>query len=465
VFPAFANSKDLEEIEARLEHAPNDVELLFARACILDALGRNDAARDAYIAVIKRENGHVGALGNLAILLYNAGYRNAAILTYNEALNHDPLDVRSLVNLAGALLESKEFKTARQLYLRALEVEPESAAAHQGLGNVLTQLGEHTLAQVHRRRGFEAMPVVVNPFRGDGIPVSVLLLCAAYRGNMPVEASLDDRTFMVVKLFAEYYDPELPLPPHDAIVNGIGDADLCAGALDAAQELLEAHDAVAINPPPRVRETGRAQIAQSLRDIEGLVVPHIEEVHRDRLEAIAAFPVLLRAAGYHGGEFFERVNDRDALARVAAELPGERFFAIEPLDARGVDGFYRKYRVLAIGGRLYPVHLARSTSWKVHYFSADQTRAPDAIAEETAFLNDMPAAVGPRALRALEEIVRRVELDYFGIDFAIDPAGNVLLFEANATMRAVVRGAASLAANAALRDLVLRAANATEARR
>jgi hypothetical protein len=307
--------------------------------------------------------------------------------------------------------------------------------------------------------------LVVNPFRGDGNPVSVLLLCAAYRGNVPVDTWLDDRTFMVVKLFAEYYDPELPLPPHDVIVNGIGDADLCANALNAAQMLLDVHDAVAINPPQCVGRTGRAQMAERLRGIDGLIAPHVEELERGGLDRIARFPVLLRSAGYQGGEFFERVNDRDELERIAADLPGERLLAIEPLDARGADGFYRKYRVLAIGGELYPLHLARSTKWKVHYFSADQTRTAEAIQEEKAFLADMRAAIGTRTVHVLEEIVRRVGLEYFGIDFGIDREGNVLLFEANATMRAVVRGEAGLAANAAMRALVLRAANAREARR
>lgn len=445
-------------MEAQLAAAPDDIELLFSRACILDLLGRSDRARDGYVAVIKRQHDHVGALGNLGILLYNAGYHHAAILTYNEALKHDPRDVRSLVNLANALQESNELDMARQLYLRALEADPECAPAHQGLGNVLARLGEPERAQEHRRRGFEAMPVIVDPFRGEGIPVSLLLLCSAYRGNVPTDVPFDDRTFLVVKLFAEFYDPELPLPPHDVIFNAIGDADRCADALDAAQRLLEAHGAAAINSPERVRETGRAQVAQRLRGIEGAMVPHVEELRRDEAARIERFPVLLRAPGFHGGECFERANDRDDCARIAASFPGERLLAIEPLDARGTDGFYRKYRVLAIGGTLYPIHLARSTQWKVHYFSADRTSTPEAAEEEAAFLADMRGAIGDRAVRALEEIVRRVGLEYMGIDFGLDRDGNVLLFEANATMRAVVRGPAALAANAALRELALRAA-------
>jgi hypothetical protein len=467
VLPSFGNPHDLRDIEERLATAPDDVSLLFARACSLDLLGRNNEARDAYIEVIKREGSHLGALGNLGTLLYNAGYRSAARLTYSEALKHHPRDVRTLVNLGNALLEAGDLQPARQSYETALAVDPEFAPAHQGLSHVLSRLGEVEAAQMHRQIGFLAMPVSVGAFRGEGMPVSLLLLSSAHRGNVPVDVPLDDRTFLTVKLFTDYYDPELPLPPHDVIFNGVGDADLCAGSLAAAQALLEAHDAQAINPPERVRATGRAQVAQSLGDIEGLVVPSTQEIDRDGLMRIDRFPILVRALGFHTGEFFELARDRSELEAAAARLPGERLLAIEMLNARGADGVYRKYRVLVIDGRLHPVHLAHSSKWKVHYFSADLSRTPQAIAQEAAFLEDMEGAIGSRAMAAVHAVAERIGLDYFGVDFALDGKGNALLFEANATMRAVVplsddpneaRRRAALAANAALRDFVLRVA-------
>jgi tetratricopeptide (TPR) repeat protein len=467
VLPAFGNSRDLKDIEERLVQSPEDVDLLFQRAFVLDLLGRSNSARDAYIEVIKRDGQHLGALTNLGTLLYNAGYRSAARLTYQEALKHHPGDIPTLTNLGNALLESNELEGAKQLYERAIELEPQSAQSHQGLSHVLGRMGLDEEAERHRQLGFMAMPVVVSAFRGEGMPVSLLLLSSAFRGNVPVEAPLDDSTFMTIKLFTDYYDPELPLPPHDVIFNSIGDADRCVPSLEAAQKILEAHGATAINPPAAVIGTGRVDMAKRLRGIEGLIVPRVEALSRNELDSIERFPVLLRPPGYHTGEFFELVRDRDELARVASSLPGERLLAIELLDARGADGHYRKYRVLSIGGKLYPIHLARSTQWKVHYFSADQVRTPEAMAEEERFLTDMRAAIGPRAMHAIEEAAARIGLDYFGIDFALDRDGNALFFEANATMRAVIplekeqadaRRHAAVAANRALRELVLSAA-------
>ena len=107
---------------------------------------------------------------------------------------------------------------------------------------------------------------------------------------------------------------------------------------------------------------------------------------------------------------------------------------IEYLDARGADGNARKYRVMMIDGRIYPSHLAISANWKVHYFTSDMTDHEEYRREEASFLEDMPATLGSKAMAALERIRDCLGLDYAGVDFAVGPDGDVLLFEANATM-------------------------------
>ena len=94
----------------------------------------------------------------------------------------------------------------------------------------------------------------------------------------------------------------------------------------------------------------------------------------------------------------------------------------------------RKYRVVSVDGRLYPVHLAIAPQWKVHYFSAEMADRPDHRAEEAVFLTDIAAVVGARGLRALEQICATMGLDYAGVDFGLAPDGTILVFEANATM-------------------------------
>jgi hypothetical protein len=108
--------------------------------------------------------------------------------------------------------------------------------------------------------------------------------------------------------------------------------------------------------------------------------------------------------------------------------------AIQALDARGRDGLWRKYRAMIVDGALYPLHLAIASHWKVHYFTAGMADHPEHRAEEEAYLTDMPKTIGARAMAALETVSGSLGLDYGGIDFGIGPDGEVLLFEANATM-------------------------------
>jgi hypothetical protein len=191
-----------------------------------------------------------------------------------------------------------------------------------------------------------------------------------------------------------------------------------------------------INPPARVQETGRAANAKRLAGLRDVVAPAIVSYRRDALLAAKdlTFPLLLRAPGFHTGRHFRRVEAEADLAQAAAALPGDELLAIQYLDARGSDGLARKYRVMIIDGALYPLHLAISRDWKVHYFTADMAANAAHRAEEERFLRDMEAVLGPKAVAALTAIGKRLGLDYMGIDFALGPDVAVLLFEANATM-------------------------------
>ena len=87
-----------------------------------------------------------------------------------------------------------------------------------------------------------------------------------------------------------------------------------------------------------------------------------------------------------------------------------------------------------IDGVAYPLHLAISADWKVHYVTSAMRHSAAFREEERRFLEDMPAVLGPRAMGALAQICATLGLDYAGIDFALAPDGAVMLFEANATM-------------------------------
>jgi len=441
--PQRARESALRELRERITSNPNEVSLRFEFGCLLAEMGRTLEARDAYLALLAREPSHRLALNNLGTLLHATGYRTAARTAYAEAVACHPDDPMSHVNLGNVLYESGEFPAAREHFETALRFDGGHAEAHQGLSYVLAELGDEEGAQFHRRKGFEDRPVVTLPYRGEGPPVSLLLLVSAVGGNIPTRNLLDDRVFQTFVLTPEFYDPKVPLPKHQVVFNAIGDADLAAPALAAAQSIVALTAAPVINLPAAVLATGRADHARLSR-LPGVVLPLTATLPRELLaspEAAASltrhgfcFPLLVRTPGFHTGRHFLRVERPEMLAGAVAELPGKELTVIQFLDARGADGKVRKYRVMMIDGELYPLHVAISSHWKIHYFTAEMAERADHRAEDAEFLENMPGVLGPRAMQGLAHIQATLGLDYAGIDFGLSASGDLLLFEANATM-------------------------------
>jgi hypothetical protein len=417
---------------------------LFAEANGLAELGRTDEARDAYLKVLAVDNAHEGALNNLGTLLYDTGFRSAARTAYRQAVALHPHRPMARINLGNLLRAEGALEEARTEFEAALAIDPDESEAHRGLGQTLDDLGLRQQAWPHHEAAYRGRAVRELPWRGRGTPLKVLTPVAAVGGNIPTRFILDPDRVQQIAVVAEFADLTEPLPAHDLVFNTVGDADLCIVALERLEQLLPRTTAPVINPPSRVRATGRAALAGALAGIEGVRTPAMLSLsHKAWLDGTAlaeldriglGFPLLLRAQGFHTGQHFVRIERRDDLAVAAAGLPGDTLIAIEPLDARGPDGRYRKYRVMSLGGRLYPLHLAVSRQWKVHYFTAAMAEDQAFRAEEAAFLHDMSATLGAAAVAALERVAAALGLDYAGMDFAIGADGRVLLFEANATM-------------------------------
>ncbi len=482
-------SKRIQQLDAQLDQRADlrkaeEVALRFERATLLAEMGRNLEARDDHLKVLELEPAHRLNLFELGRLLVEMQQRKAAHMVYAEAVRYYPRDVALLVNLGSVLLETDHPAEARFYYERALRIDPDFPQAHGGMYYALTRLGEPELARVHQVKGFGQEALFPSPFRGDAEPIPVLLLVSSTGGNTPIEKLLDDRIFQVYVVVADFYDTRIPLPPHRLVMNGIGDCDAAGPALLAAEALLPFTTGPVLNHPTAVGATGRCENAVRWKTLRGIVTPVTVTFPSallagpDGASALAArgfrFPLLLRTPGFHGGQHFVQAESAAVLAKRLTELGGcggstAEVIAIEFLDARGTDNLARKYRVMLVGGKLYPLHLAIAKQWKIHYFSADMRDCPEHRAEEAKFLADMPGVLGAYAMAALERLSAAIGLDYGGIDFGLNQRGEILLFEANATM--VVeqpdgdpcwdyRRAAVERIHAAVRDLLLTNAGA-----
>jgi hypothetical protein len=407
-----------------------------ARARRLYSGGHDEPAKAAYLELLRLDPTHRAALNELGNLAWATGHRSAALTAYLQAVKCHPDDPVARVNLGNVYYHDGDLARARAQYEAALGCGGELPEAHQGLARTLSALGEPQAAEAHWQPGFAGRALVRQRYRGCGTPVPALLLVSVRHGNIPTRRILDDKVFEVTALYSEFWDSAQPLPPHAIVFNAVGDADLCPLGLARAEALLARTGAPVINPPERVRRTGRVDNARRLARLPGVIAPAMRAVARSALQQDGGleFPVLLRAPGFHTGRHFVRVERRAELAAAVAALPGEELLVIEFLDARADDGLTRKYRVMIIDGTLYPLHLAISADWKVHYFTSDMATHAAHRAEERRFLEAMPAVLGARAMAALRRIGEDLGLDYVGVDFALGRDGSVLLFEANAAM-------------------------------
>jgi hypothetical protein len=83
-----------------------------------------------------------------------------------------------------------------------------------------------------------------------------------------------------------------------------------------------------------------------------------------------------------------------------------------------------------VNGEILPYHLAIA----VHHDSTDMADHPWMQREEEAFLNNPASVFAPSRYQVLREIRERIGLDYFGVDCGLDRSGNLVMFEANASM-------------------------------
>ncbi len=462
----------LAEVDDLLSGGADSIALVFERAHLLDELGHTPAARDAYLEVLTRNSTHAGALNELGRLLDRTGFHAAARTAFTRAVDAHPDDAIGHGNLATSLLDGGDAKAAQRHYEIAVTLDPHNVPAHQCLAILLLRQGDEERAAAHGRIGFR-QGASRWPYRGDGVPIEVLVLHSALGGNVPIDRFIDDRTFAKSTLVAEFYDPQLPLPPHAFVVNAIGDASRCTLALRAAQRIAAATSASIVNAPARIAATARTRTAGVLAGLGGVIAPRTVSMKREDLlgpraaEIIAAagftWPIIVRTPGFQTGQHCVLIETPQRLAGAVASLPGNELQVIAFVDVRGADGKVRKYRVMLVDGAILPLHLAISTHWMVHYFRTDMAERPEHQAEEAEFLADMPGVVGASAGSAIAAIADRLGLDYGGIDFSFDERGNVVVFEANATMivpestaeRRAYRRAAIEQVEAAVRAMLL----------
>ena len=470
----------LAVIERHLALRPDDGASLYSLGRLKARQGDDSAAAELFRRAVQRLPGLAPAHNELGVALNGLGRREEALAALDQAIAVDPSYGAAHGNRGAVLADLGRHAEAADAQLSALALSPPDAVAlRAGLLKTLVRTarkagrldqaetaarGEHAaypddpdlveqLAEVLEASGrsAEALALRNDHARRAGAATGgasanpaarVLLLGAVGGGHVPLRYLLDTSRFATVALGMLSPDqPDAPLgqvslemlKEVDVVFNTLGDADRDGGQIQAAQRLCAAIGKPVVNLPAAIPATARDRAAELFADVDGLVVPTVHRASPADLPTWSIdHPLLVRPAGDHGGEnlvLLRSPADRNAYL---AETPPERLLLTEFHDFRSPDGLWRKYRIIFVGGRPYPYHLAIGEDWLVHYWRAEMARSAWKKVEEERLLNDWRGVFGARAAAAVEAIGQRLGLDYAGMDCALTADGRLLLFEANA---------------------------------
>lgn len=434
-----AYAQALAEADKALALDGRSLSALLVRAQAAKALGRFDDAIETMEAVLK--------IANLAPLRVNLANIYVEMERHAKAEEHlllaiqaDPMLVEAHASLGSVHMRVARYDRAEPPTRQALALDPYNMVANQNLIAILASRGELG-PQANRDNALPREQVLVErAFRADA-PVA-LVLSSGGPGNVPYQHLLPRAHYGRVLWFLEQAQPgqAVDLPRYDFVFNAVGDPDAAPRSQAAAATFVQTCSAPLINRPDRVARTLRSTIGAVIGAVPHLRVPGVRRFLRDEgdlVQAIAAsglrFPLIVRPAGRHGGEGAVKVED---VAGLAAAIPAgaDAVYATEFVNYRANDGLYRKYRVIFVDRMPYPYHLAIGDHWLVHYWTSDMETNAGRRDEEARFLDDPQGVLGSRAWDTLKAVAQAMDLDYAGMDFSLLPDGDILFFEANATM-------------------------------
>ena len=407
--------------------------------------GRLDLAESHYRQAAGLEPGRWDASFGLAQVLIRRDRFEEAIglLTQLLARPGDHAAVHRQLGLAEACTGRRQ--RALSHFKRALEHEPDDAAILHIVANFQQALGLDDEADASYRRALKLKPLITIPAAVTPPAFRVLFVFGPNAGNTPIEYLIERARFetnIITLLQDMEYDVDRLRVYADVVVNLISDVDRGHAFLEPAQALVDSVGSPVINPPQMIAGTGRDSVARRLAQLPGCCVPQTRLYSAAELAAALlgasqdslAFPLLVRPAGAHGGDNFEKFEDPTQLEAFLKRLDAGSYYLTSFVDYRSNDGYFRKYRFVCVGDEILPYHLAIDDKWKVHHVTTSMATHAWMQDEEHAFLEDPWHVFGAAQRDALQSIRDAIGLDYFGIDCGLARDGAVVVFEVNASM-------------------------------
>jgi tetratricopeptide (TPR) repeat protein len=196
-WPAFhAREAVLRDLEQAIRKTPEALDTRFYYASFLRDHGRFDDALAMFESVLAVAPAHVETLVAYGVLLARRGRRLDARAAFERAVAADGEHNGAVANLAN-LVALDEPERAAALYRAVLARDGNFAPAHRGLCSLNAARGDIGAAAVHRAAGYAAGPFGRRAYTGETMPVNVVALVSTDGGNIPLDALLDERVFLV----------------------------------------------------------------------------------------------------------------------------------------------------------------------------------------------------------------------------------------------------------------------------
>lgn len=185
-----------------------------------------------------------------------------------------------------------------------------------------------------------------------------------------------------------------------------------------------------VNPVSGISNTVKT-VFSSIASKAGIRAAKMTRITRDTgfnyIKDKLGIPFFIRDDFEHGANSYHLlVNSADDLEKVEwnkIESP----VAVEFIDVRSDDGYYRKYRTFSIGEYTVFRHLIISENWFVH--ATDRINTREAIDEEMSCILNYNG----QYRQELNRLRKALNLDYVAFDYSIDRNGELVVWEPNHT--------------------------------
>lgn len=218
----------LEEADAALESDPDNAELHFVRGMALQALGKGEAAIDAWETALSHDPRLFAALDGIGTVHLDAGRLDEAKGYFERALEVDPKFAGSHYNLGIIAVQQGDLAAAKASFLRASELNPEDADALLELAAVYEKQGKRDEATAMVMKAVEVDPAngYAQMVKGDvlavrGAPVDEVV--AAYEKAVAADAGLMNARLKLVRALRKADNAEAALEHSALLVEQVPD--------------------------------------------------------------------------------------------------------------------------------------------------------------------------------------------------------------------------------------------------